>query len=58
MIYVCFRMYIIHITTVYLFYFGILYFIYNNVAIVKVCVDYITDIIKSLIGDLLEKMYL
>jgi len=51
-------MYIIHITTVYLFYFGILYFIYNNVAIVKVCVDYITDIIKSLIGDLLEKMYL
>jgi len=57
MIYVCFRMYIIHITTMYLSCFGILYFIYNNVATV-LCVDYITDIIKPLISDLLKKMYL
>jgi len=53
-------MYIIHVTTVYLFYFGILYFIYNNVAIVKIFLNYITGIIKSLplIGSLLNKLHL
>jgi len=53
-------MYVVHITTVYLFYFGILYFIYNNIGIVKVYLDYITDIIKSLpfVGSLLKKMHL
>ncbi|KAL0125701.1 hypothetical protein PUN28_004638 [Cardiocondyla obscurior] len=53
-------MYVVHVTTVYLFYFGILYFIYNNVGIVKLCLDYVTDIIKSLplIGGLLQKIHL
>ncbi|KYN29624.1 PREDICTED: putative fatty acyl-CoA reductase CG5065 [Trachymyrmex cornetzi] len=53
-------MYIVHITAVYLFYFGMLYFIYNNIGIVKLCLDYVTNIIKSLplIGGLLSKMHL
>lgn len=53
-------MYVVHITTVYLFYFGVLYFTYNNVGVVKMCLDYVTEIIKSLplIGGLLQKMHL
>ncbi|XP_018051262.1 PREDICTED: putative fatty acyl-CoA reductase CG5065 [Atta colombica] len=53
-------MHIIHITTVYLFYFGVLYFIYNNIGIMKICLDYVINIIKSLplIGSLLSKMHL
>ncbi|KYN02613.1 PREDICTED: putative fatty acyl-CoA reductase CG5065 [Cyphomyrmex costatus] len=53
-------MYFVHVTTVYLFYFCMLYFIYNNVGIVKICLDYVTDIIKSVpvIGGLLSKMHL
>ncbi|XP_071565359.1 putative fatty acyl-CoA reductase CG5065 [Temnothorax nylanderi] len=53
-------MYVVHITTVYLFYFGVLYFIYNNVGIVKVCLDSLTDVIKSLplVGGLLTMMHL
>jgi len=45
---ICFRMYVIHITTIYLFYFGVLYFIYNNVEMVRFFLDYVTEKIKSL----------
>ncbi|CAL7945457.1 unnamed protein product [Xylocopa violacea] len=41
-------MYVIHLITVYLFYFGILYFIYNNVEIVRIGLDSVTDQIKYL----------
>ncbi|KAF7381034.1 hypothetical protein HZH68_015909 [Vespula germanica] len=41
-------MYIIHITTVYLFYFGILYFIYKQFEFARVSFDYVTDKIKML----------
>lgn len=53
-------MYAVHITSVYLFYFGVLYFIYNKVGIIKICLDYVSDIMKSLplIGGILNKMHL
>ncbi|XP_036149633.1 putative fatty acyl-CoA reductase CG5065 [Monomorium pharaonis] len=53
-------MYVVHNVSVYLFYFGVLYFIYNNVGIVKIFLDYITNIIKPLpfIGTLLQKIHL
>ncbi|XP_047368535.1 putative fatty acyl-CoA reductase CG5065 [Vespa velutina] len=41
-------MYIIHITTVYLFYFGIFYFIYEHCEFVQVFVDYLINKIKML----------
>ncbi|XP_011266457.2 putative fatty acyl-CoA reductase CG5065 isoform X1 [Camponotus floridanus] len=41
-------MYVIHITTIYLFYFGVLYFIYNNVEMVRFFLDYVTEKIKLL----------
>lgn len=51
-------MYVVHNVTIYLFYFGVLYFTYNNIGIVKICLDYATDVMKSLplIGGLLKKM--
>lgn len=57
---VCFRMYVVHITAVYLFYFGTLYYIYNNFEIVRVGMDYITEKLKLLpiIGGLVEKFHL
>lgn len=53
-------MYVIHVTTIYLFYFGVLYFIYNNVEIVRFFLDYVTEKIKSLpfIGGFVEMMHL
>ncbi|XP_067214362.1 putative fatty acyl-CoA reductase CG5065 [Linepithema humile] len=53
-------MYVLHITTVYLFYFGILYYIYNNFEIMKISLDYITEKLKLLpiIGGFVEKAHL
>ncbi|XP_070153483.1 putative fatty acyl-CoA reductase CG5065 [Polyergus mexicanus] len=53
-------MYVIHVTTIYLFYFGVLYFIYNNVEIVRFFLDYVTEKIKSLpfIGGFVKMMHL
>jgi len=52
-------MYVVHITTIYLFYFGIFYFLYNNFGMVRICLDLVIEMIKSLplIGRLV-KMYL
>ncbi|XP_067209365.1 putative fatty acyl-CoA reductase CG5065 isoform X2 [Linepithema humile] len=41
-------MYAVHITTVYLFYFGILYYIYNNSEIMRISLDYISEKLKLL----------
>lgn len=41
-------MYVVHLITVYLFYFGILYLIYKNVEIARVFVDSAIEQIKSL----------
>ncbi|XP_020294359.1 putative fatty acyl-CoA reductase CG5065 [Pseudomyrmex gracilis] len=53
-------MYIIHITSIYLFYFGVLYFIYNRSDTLRFFLDYITELMKSLplIGTLVEKVHL
>ncbi|XP_011873916.1 PREDICTED: putative fatty acyl-CoA reductase CG5065 isoform X2 [Vollenhovia emeryi] len=53
-------MYFVHIIAVYSFYFGILYYTYNNIGIVKVFLDYVADSVKSLpfIGGLLKKVHL
>ncbi|KAL6258578.1 hypothetical protein P5V15_010532 [Pogonomyrmex californicus] len=53
-------MYIIHITTVYLFYFGVLYFIYNNFGIIRLCLECVTEVIKSLplIGTVIQMLRL
>ncbi|KAL6426748.1 hypothetical protein ACFW04_009232 [Cataglyphis niger] len=53
-------MYVIHVTTIYLFYFGILYFIYNNVEMVRFFLDYVTEKIKLLpfIGGFFKMMHL
>ncbi|XP_025261956.1 putative fatty acyl-CoA reductase CG5065 isoform X2 [Camponotus floridanus] len=42
-------MYVIHITTIYLFYYGVLYLIYNNVEIVRFFFDYVIEKIKSIL---------
>ncbi|XP_076748801.1 putative fatty acyl-CoA reductase CG5065 [Xylocopa sonorina] len=41
-------MYVVHLITVYLFYFGILYFIYKNVEMVRIGLDSVTDQMKYL----------
>nr|XP_003703347.2 PREDICTED: putative fatty acyl-CoA reductase CG5065 isoform X1 [Megachile rotundata]XP_012140577.1 PREDICTED: putative fatty acyl-CoA reductase CG5065 isoform X1 [Megachile rotundata] len=41
-------MYVIHLLAVYLFYFGFLYLIYNNVEVARVLVDSTVEQIKSL----------
>jgi len=41
-------MYVIHILAVYLFYFGILYLLYNQFETIKFCFDYGIDKVKSL----------
>ncbi|XP_011635035.1 putative fatty acyl-CoA reductase CG5065 isoform X2 [Pogonomyrmex barbatus] len=53
-------MYIIHITTIYLFYFGVLYFIYNNFGIIRLCLECVTEVIKSLplIGTVIQMLRL
>lgn len=53
-------MYIVHIIAVYSFYFGVLYFLYNNISIVKVLLDSMTNTIKSLpfIGGVLQVIHL
>nr|XP_012234936.1 PREDICTED: LOW QUALITY PROTEIN: putative fatty acyl-CoA reductase CG5065 [Linepithema humile] len=53
-------MYVVHITTVYLFYFGISYYIYNNFEIMKISLDYITEKLKLLpiIGGFVEQAHL
>ncbi|XP_025268577.1 putative fatty acyl-CoA reductase CG5065 [Camponotus floridanus] len=40
--------YILHITMIFLFHFGVLYFIYNNVETVRFFLDYVTEKIKSI----------
>jgi len=52
-------MYIIHILAVYLFYFGILYLLYNQFETVKFCLDYGIDKMKLLpiVSDLMAKTY-
>lgn len=52
-------LYFVHVTTIYLFYFGILYFIYKNVEFVRVYLDYFTDKMKvlPLVGSVIEKTH-
>ncbi|XP_011864992.1 PREDICTED: putative fatty acyl-CoA reductase CG5065 isoform X2 [Vollenhovia emeryi] len=53
-------LYFVHIIAVYSFYFGILYYTYNNIGIVKIFLDYVADSLKSLpfICGLLKKLHL
>lgn len=57
---VVFSMYVVHITSIYLFYFGVLYFIYNNSETLRFFLDYVTELMKSLplVGTLVEKVHL
>ncbi|XP_043259671.1 putative fatty acyl-CoA reductase CG5065 [Colletes gigas] len=43
-------MYAVHIISVYLFYYGVLCFMYKHFAIVRFCLDFVTDYAKSLIA--------
>ncbi|XP_012281888.1 putative fatty acyl-CoA reductase CG5065 [Orussus abietinus] len=53
-------LYVLHVTTVYLFYFGILYFIYKQSEVARFCLDSVTEKMKSLpiIGGLANKAHL
>ncbi|XP_015440371.1 PREDICTED: putative fatty acyl-CoA reductase CG5065 [Dufourea novaeangliae] len=52
-------MYVIHITTVYLFYFGMLCLIYKNFEIARFCLDSIMEYIKCLpvLGGAIQKIH-
>ncbi|XP_066589751.1 putative fatty acyl-CoA reductase CG5065 [Prorops nasuta] len=53
-------LYIIHILTVYLFYFGVFYFIYKHFEMARYYLDYVSDGIKSLpvVGNIFGAIHL
>lgn len=53
-------LYIIHVTTVYSFYFGILYFAYKHFETARYCLDVVSDGLKTLpiVGTALNKVHL
>lgn len=53
-------LYVIHITAVYAFYFGIVYYICKNFETAKFCLDFATESLKSvpIIGGLVERIHL
>ncbi|XP_076664256.1 putative fatty acyl-CoA reductase CG5065 [Andrena cerasifolii] len=52
-------MHVIHIISVYLFYFGVLCLVYNNSEVARHCLDYITEHMKSLpvLGGVIQKIH-
>lgn len=52
-------MYIVHLITVYLFYFGIFYFVYKNFEIARFCLDTVTERMYNLpfVGAVIQKIH-
>ncbi|XP_043277619.1 putative fatty acyl-CoA reductase CG5065 [Venturia canescens] len=53
-------LYIVHLTAVYSFYFGILYFVYKHFETARYCLDMVSDGLKTLpiVGSVLNKVHL
>ncbi|XP_046466382.1 putative fatty acyl-CoA reductase CG5065 isoform X1 [Neodiprion pinetum] len=52
-------LYVIHITAVYAFYFGIIYYVCKNFETARFCLDFVTEGLKSvpIIGGLIERVH-